>query len=283
MAVDFRRGDARHQLWLVAAVQVLAMSVWFSTAAVVPSLTAEWRISSQSGSWLTTSVQLGFVAGAILSALLNLADRVHLPRFMAVSACLAAVTNLLVPLFAHGLALAIPFRFFTGLALAGVYPVGVKLMASWFSAGRGLAMGVLVAALTIGSAAPHLVNGLGVLPWRLVLEVTTGLAVSAGLVALRLREGPLLQTGARLHPAYVAEMFTDRTQRLINLGYFGHMWELYAFWTWLPAYLGASVARQAGGSSRMTIELLSFGVIGLAGAAGCVAGALLHGERARPA
>jgi MFS family permease len=271
--------EARRQLWLVAVTQVLAMSVWFSTAAVVPSLISAWRISSQEASWLTTAVQLGFVVGSVLSALLNLSDRLPIPRLMAMSAALAGVFNLLVPLLAHGLLGALPLRFFTGLALAGVYPVGVKLMASWFDTGRGLAMGVLVAALTLGSAAPHLVNGVGTLPWRQVLEVTSGLAFLSACVALLLRDGPLLTTGAPLHPAYMRELLRDRAQRLINLGYLGHMWELYALWSWLPAYLAASLAHwHHGPVSSSLVELASFGAIGLGGAAGCVVGGVAAGR-----
>ena len=263
---------ARRQLSLVAGIQVLATSVWFSTAAVVPSLRADWNVSDGAASWLTTSVQLGFVAGAVLSAFLNIADRVQLRWLMASCALVAAASTAAIPIFADGLELALPLRFVTGMALAGVYPTGVKLMASWFSAGRGLAMGVLVGALTLGSAVPHLVNGFDALPWREVLTVTSGLAVVAAIAALWLREGPLLMAGGPLHPGYVVRMFADRTQRLVNFGYAGHMWELYAFWTWVPAYLAASLAawRPATGD-RATVALLAFGVIGVAGAIGCVA------------
>jgi MFS family permease len=263
--------SARRQLWLVAAVQVLAMSVWFSTAAVVPALRADWGLSSQDASWLTTAVQLGFVAGALASATLNLADRLAPSRLIAVSAALAGATNLLVPLLAEGPAVALAARALTGVALAGVYPVGVKLLASWFDTGRGLAMGVLVGALTLGSAVPQLVNGLGALPWRGVLVTTSGLAFAAALVALGLREGPFLRAGAKLRPAYLVEMFADRRQRLVNLGYAGHMWELYAFWTWLPAYLAASLAAGNAPDGRSAVGLMAFAVIGVAGAAGCVA------------
>lgn len=267
--------DARRQLLLVAAVQVLAMSVWFSTAAVLPSLERDWRISTQDASWLTTSVQLGFVTGAVLSALLNLPDRLHVRRLIVTGAVAAGVTNLLIALLAHGLASALPLRFLTGMALAWIYPTGVKLMASWYATGRGLAVGILVGALTLGSAAPQLVNGLGTLAWRGVLLTTSVLALASAFVALALREGPLLGAGAPLRPRYVAEMFIDRTQRLVNLGYLGHMWELYAFWTWLPTYLAASLAAwQVGADTRTTVGLLAFVVIGLAGVAGCIAGGI---------
>ena len=249
------------------------MSVWFATAAVVPSLVAEWRISPSDASWLTTAVQLGFVTGALSSAAVNLADRMRISTLIATATAVAGATTLLVPLLAHGLAWALALRFLTGFALAGVYPPGVTLTASWFRSGRGLAMAVLVGAMTLGSAAPQLVNGVTTLPWRGVLIVTGALAFVAALVALQLREGPHLQRGALLRPAYVLEMFADRRQRLVNFGYFGHMWELYAFWTWLPTYLSASLtAWHPGAGRRVTVGLAAFAVIGVAGAAGSLIG-----------
>lgn len=176
--------QARRQLGLAVAVQILALSVWFATAAVVPSITADWGISSGAASWLTTAVQIGFVCGAVLSALLNLADRVPMRMLMAGSAALAALSTALLPLLADGLAWALPLRFLTGFALAGVYPVGVKLVASWFAGARGLAIGLLLAALTLGSALPHLVAAFAELPWRTVLAVTAGLALAGAAVAL---------------------------------------------------------------------------------------------------
>jgi MFS family permease len=261
----------RRQLSLIAIVQVLAMSVWFSAAAVVPSLQVEWGISSGAASWLTTSVQLGFVAGALASAVLNLADRLRGRTLIAGAALVAGAANLFVAVASDGLASALPARVVAGVALAGVYPVGVKLIASWFDRGRGFAIGVLVGALTVGSAAPHLVEGLGSLPWRGVLAVTSGLAFAAAGLALALREGPLAQPSGRLRPAYVLTMVKDRRQRLVNLGYGGHMWELYALWTWLPTYIVASLAAWDGGApGRAAVGALAFAVIGVAGAAGCV-------------
>ena len=264
--------EARRRLGLAVAVQILALSVWFATAAVVPSITADWGISSGAASWLTTAVQLGFVCGAVLSALLNLADRVPMRTLMAGSAALAALSTALLPALADGLAVALPLRFLTGFALAGVYPVGVKLVASWFAGARGLAIGLLLAALTLGSALPHLVAAFAELPWRTVLAVTAGLALAGAGVALGVRDGPAATASAPLHPRYVLRMFADRTQRDVNLGYFGHMWELYAFWTWLAGFVSAALLSSTGEEpGRTAIGVATFATAGLAGAAGCVA------------
>jgi MFS family permease len=263
--------DARWQLGLAVAVQVLALSVWFSTAAVVPSITAEWGISSGAASWLTTAVQLGFVCGAVVSALLNLADRVPIGALMAGSAALAGLTTALLPALADGLAAAIPLRFLTGMALAGVYPVGVKLVASWFAGARGLAIGLLLAALTVGSALPHLVSAFAELPWRAVLLVTAGMALTGAGIALFAKDGPSASKSPPLYPRYVIAMFRDRAQRDVNLGYFGHMWELYAFWTWLSSFAGAALLASTGHTSgRTALGIATFAAAGLAGAAGCV-------------
>ena len=173
------------QLGLIAAVQVLTMSCWFSASAVVPSLRLDWGVSTAQGTWLTVAVQIGFVAGAVLSAALNLADRVPAPYLVAGSALLAATATAVIALVVSTLAVAVALRFVTGVALAGVYPTGMKLMASWFERGRGLAIGVLVGALTLGSALPQLVNGLGGLPWRGVLLVSAGLCLAGALLAAR--------------------------------------------------------------------------------------------------
>jgi MFS family permease len=255
------------QLLLICAVEVLAMGLWFSASSVVPQLSDEWHLSDAGATWLTTSVQLGFVAGALTSAILNLPDRMPLTRLIGASALLAAAANAAVAVFAHGLALAIPLRFLTGVALAGVYPPGIKLMATWFRAGRGFAVGALVGALALGSGTPHLVNALPALDWQAVLSVASVLAVvGAGLAVATLHEGPYAAAAAPFAPGYVRRLFGDRAQRLVCFGYFGHMWELYAFWAFVPVALAARLHAPA-------VPAWSFAVIA-AGTLGCVAGGL---------
>jgi MFS family permease len=266
---------ALRQLGFIAAVQVLVMATWFSASAVVPALRAEWGLTATGATWLTASVQLGFVTGAVTSSVLNLADRVPAHRLVAVSALLAALATATVAAASHGLATAVPLRFATGVALAGVYPPGLKLMTSWFDRGRGFALGVLVGALTLGSALPQLISAFAALPWRAVLLVAAGLGVAGAALAARyVRAGPLAAPAPPFRPRYALTLFRQRGPRLANLGYFGHMWELYAVWTWLPAYLAASNR----GRPALPVGVAAFLAIGVAGVAGCLLGGWL-GDR----
>jgi MFS family permease len=273
------------QLLLICAVEVLAMGLWFSASAVVPQLSDDWHLSDAGATWLTTSVQLGFVAGALSSAILNLPDRMSPVRLVGLAALAGAAANEAVALLAHGLALAIPLRFLTGVALAGVYPPGIKLMATWFRAGRGFAVGALVGALALGSGTPHLVNALPALDWQAVLSVASALAVvGAGVAIVAVREGPYAAAAAPFYPGYVRRLFGDRAQRLVCFGYFGHMWELYAMWTWVPAYAAASFAASGDRDpSRTAVELAAFAAVGVAGLAGCVLGGVAADARGRAA
>ena len=168
-------GSPTRALALLAAALVLSMSTWFSASAALPQLRDEWELGSTSGAWLTIAVQLGFVAGALLSSVLNLAD-VRSARVVIVAGSFGAAAANLGLLAVDGAAGAIPLRFLTGAFLAGVYPPALKLLSTWFVRGRGTALGILVGALPLGSAAPHLVNGLGGLDWRVVVVVTSVIA-----------------------------------------------------------------------------------------------------------
>lgn len=269
------------QLALIAGVQILAMATWFSASAVVPALREAWTITDAQAIWLTASVQLGFVCGAVASAALNLPDRFPPQRVMACSAAAAGAATAVIPVLGDSFIAVIALRLATGFFLAGVYPVGMQLMASWFApASRGLAIGVLIGALTLGSALPHLLTGLEALPWQGVLLSAAALAGIAALTALLcIRRGPQLGRRSGGHrPRYALEMFRERGPLLANLGYFGHMWELYALWTWLPAFLLA-------GHPTSPVGLISFLTIGAAGVVGCLLGGWASGRfgRARAA
>ncbi len=244
------------------------MALWFSASAVVPELMLEWQLDAGDAAWLTMSVQFGFVLGALLSATLTLPD-VWSPRWLiAGSALLGALFTAAIAAFSTSLVSAVPLRFLTGMVLAGVYPPGMKIMAGWFRARRGMAIGILVGALTVGSAVPHLIRAVGEIgDWRSVLYLAAGLATIGSLIAsVGLEDGPYQAPAAPFDPKAIGRILRDRGTMLANGGYFGHMWELYAVWTWVPVFLAASFAQDSStGSTAMLAGIVAFATIALGG------------------
>lgn len=255
-------------LGLLSLAELLGMSLWFSASAVVPALKVEWRLDDSTAGWLTIAVQLGFVAGTLVSALLNLPDIIKTRQLFALSIFAGALTNAAFGLYAHDPTTAIALRFATGVFLAGVYPPGMKIMATWFRAQRGMALGVLVGALTLGKASPYLVNAFGSSAWRTNVLMVSLLASLGGIIVLLfISDGPYALPKALFDWKQAVRILSNRGVRLANFGYLGHMWELYGMWTWVPVMIRASIAMS--GDKSALAEIGSFLVIG-SGAAGCV-------------
>lgn len=262
-------------LAVIGLAELLGMSLWFAATAIAPELAGRWSLSPGQTGWLTSAVQLGFVAGTLAAAVLNLADIVPSRTYFAASAVLAALANLgLLAVGSFGGALLL--RFLTGALLAGVYPPAMKMAATWFRLGRGLAIGVIVGALTIGKALPYLIDALGGADARSVIVTTSLLSAAAAVLVLAAyREGPHAFPRRSFSWRLTGEVLRCRPVRLVTASYLGHMWELYCFWTWIATFLAASAAAHAatGGAvvSPGGVRALAFAVIAAGGIA-CVAG-----------
>ena len=261
-------------LVVLSVAELFAMALWFSASAVAPELAVAWDLTPTQTGLLTSAVQFGFVVGALLSAVLTLSDTVP-PRYLFAGSALAgSVLTVVLATVVDSALPAIVLRFLTGVALAGVSPPGMKVMAGWFERGRGLAIGALIGALTVGSALPHLVRGVGgVGRPTLVLLVAAGFAAAGGVLALLVRPGPHQAPAAPFDPGAIRRILADRGTLLANLGYFGHMWELYAVWTWIPAFLAASFAVSTDPLATPRVAaLVAFGTIAVGGLGALVAG-----------
>jgi MFS family permease len=252
------------------------MTLWFSATAVLPALRDRWDLSAGQAAWLTAAVQLGFVIGAWVSAFFNLPDVLPPRRMFAVAAVAGAAANAALAWAVESPGPALVLRFCTGFCLAGVYPPAMKMAAGHVEGRqRGLAIGVLVGALTLGSATPHLFAawaGDALLPHRVVLTASSALAVvGALLVANFALDGPYAARPVRFDVRQVGRVLRNRPMLLANLGYLGHMWELYAMWAWLAIFLAAALPA----SGEATPRLLAFVCIGIAGCLGAVAGGWL--------
>jgi MFS family permease len=279
-------GDTHPSRWtmlaLLAMAELLGMSLWFAASAVATQLVERWGVPVSAASWLTTIVQIGFVCGTATAAILNLADVLPSRWYFASAAIAASLANAAV-LVANAFSAALVARFLTGFFLAGVYPPAMKMASTWFRARRGVAIGTVVGALTVGKATPYLVHAIpNTGPVSVVLAASACAVVAAVLVAVWYHDGPYPFAPRPFSWSLVATVFGRREWRLATGGYLGHMFELYAFWTWIPVFLAASqaAANGANGLNSRMISLVSFGTIAIGGL-GCVWGGISADRRGR--
>jgi MFS family permease len=258
--------------WLSLAM-FFGMTLWFSATAANAPIVAEFHLSPAETAWLTMAVQGGFVVGTLISALLNLPDIINPRRLFAIGCLIAATANAALA-GADGAIGLIALRVATGAALAWVYPTGMKIAAGWFERRRGAALGVLIGALTVGSAFPHLLASMSTtVDWRRVMLSASALALIGGALAVTaVGDGPYVASSARFDPGAVVRVFANRRTRLAMLGYLGHMWELYAVWTWIATFAAASLGVVRGvtpnspAGSAVAFAAIGSGAIGSAAA-----------------
>jgi len=260
------------QVFGIAFAQFLGCTLWFSVNGVSSALIKHWGLEASDIGLLTGAVQAGFITGTLGLAISNIADRFRPSLIFLWASLIGAVANLLFAYHANGLGEGLVYRFIVGTCLAGIYPIGMKLIVSWSPKLPGVGLGLVVGMLTLGTASPHLFNGLAWSPdWRFTLTIVTMLAVIGGVVVVRIGEGPCgVKQASPIRWGAVFKSFQIPRFRASACGYFGHMWELYAFWTLVP-WLVASVIGEA---SLLEISLWSFAVIAI-GLFGAVWGGLM--------
>ncbi len=267
---------------VLAVCEVAALALWFSATAVVPALSLEYDLSSTQASLLTSSVQAGFVAGALLSALLGLADRFDPRRLFMLSTLIACAGNGAILLIEPVSPLIFGLRFLTGVCMAGIYPVGMKIAASWAKGDIGFLVGLLVGAITLGSAAPHFFNALGGINWRFTIAGASLVALAAALAINLVRLGPALGAAPPFDLRNAFKAYTTRSLRLANFGYLGHMWELFAMWAWIGVFLEESFRISLGAEpAQVWARYATFVVMGVGGAVGCLGAGLLADKLGR--
>ncbi|MCT8138312.1 MFS transporter [Anaerobacillus sp. CMMVII] len=260
-------------LFWISLSQLFALSIWFSASVILPELKVIWGLSNSTEAFVSSSVPLGFIVGALVSSYFGIADRFNPRKIFVVSALSGAFFNLLI-LFSGSAFIGISLRLLTGFTLAGIYPIAVKILAQWFPKNRGLAIGILIAALTLGSALPHfIIVFLETVSWKFIIMISSCLAIfAATIMHYFVTDAPTTAKKTIFSFMLLRKVVKNKPVMLANYGYFGHMWELYAMWTWLPAFLTASFLVNSPEISPWYSALAAFIAIGVAGAIGSVVG-----------
>lgn len=279
-AIEFARRDKVIAITLLATAEVLALALWFSASAVVPSLKAEFPLSDGQAALYTSAVAIGFIVGTLVSAILTLSDRIKPATLFSVSALIAASANALILVVDPTSTSAIVLRMVTGVCMAGIYPVGMKMASSWAKGDTGFLVGLLVGALTLGSALPHLFNVAGGIDWRFTLGAASVSAILAACLIRFAKTGPNLAPAAPFNPSVVLEAWRNKPLRLANLGYLGHMWELYAMWGWIGLFLTQSFNQSGLSDPVFWAGMATFSVIA-SGALGSLGGGILADRMGR--
>ncbi|WP_456271032.1 MFS transporter [Bacillus sp. AK031] len=269
-------GSAWKALVWIALSELFALSLWFSASVTAPELIKAWDAGIGIEAWLSAAVPMGFVIGALASSYFGLADRYNSRKIFSVAALLGATVNLMI-IFSESAWTGITLRIATGITLAGVYPTAVKMLSQWFPRRRGLAIGILIAALTLGSSTPHfIVIFSSSLNWQAVIVSSSLLAVLAAcIIYFLLEDNEMSGKTSSFAISFINRVRSNRPVMLANYGYFGHMWELYAMWTWLPVFIAAAIDQQGVVLPSWSVAIISFISIGVAGAIGSIAGGMI--------